>query len=127
VEWRSWSRYVGALDEQRALREQVQAQQEHLVGLQEQAAREADRARELSEEGERLRAALDAAVDAGRAGDEDRAALRDAHAGADRERREALDALAAERARIEQFRGTRRYRAAGLLAAPLDRLRRHGR
>jgi len=102
LEWRSWSRYVGAVDGQRALRERLAA---------------------LEEQAERLRRERDAALAAGREAQERCAALDDARALAERQRAEALDALAAREAGLAALRATRRYRLAGRLAAPLDRLR----
>jgi hypothetical protein len=108
LEWQSWSRYAGALEENRVLRaalEQSESRRAH-----EAAAASAEAAAREREDGARRLADITAERDA-------------QTTAADEARR----ALARERARVEAFRATRRYRLAGRLAAPLDRLRDGGR
>jgi len=109
LEWRSWSRYVGALDEQRALREQLETLHARHAELFAQAQTQAARAADLAAEAVRVAGERDVAEAAVQL--------------AERQRQEALDALDAEHARLEAFRATRRYRLAGRLVAPWDRLR----
>jgi hypothetical protein len=82
LEWQSWSRYAGALEENRVLRAALEHEQSESRRAHEAAAASAE------------------------------AAARE---------------LTRERARVEAFRDTRRYRLAARLAAPLDRLRGPGR
>ncbi len=99
LEWQSWSRYVGALDENRELREALDAL----------AAHHDESRRVMEDEARRLRNELSTAQD-----DRDVFAAEAQRAAAD---------LAAERAGWEAFRTTRRFRLAAALARPFDRHR----
>jgi hypothetical protein len=108
LEWQSWSRYAGALDENRELRDALRAHHE--------TSRQ-----ELADEVGRLRREADAEV--GRLRDDLAAAQHDREV-LSAEARRAVDDLAAERASWEAFRATKRFRLAAALARPFDR-RRH--
>jgi hypothetical protein len=108
LEWQSWSRYVGALNENRELRDALTALQET---SRQELADEVGRVRgEAEAEAERLRNELATAQ-------HDREVFA-------AEARRAVDDLAAERAGWEAFRATKRFRLAAALARPLDRNRR---
>jgi hypothetical protein len=108
LEWQSWSRYAGALSENRELRDALRVHQDTSRRELEQ---EVGRVRgEAKIEIERLDAELTATRDD-----------RDVYAA---EAQRAVADLAAERAASEAFRATARFRLAAALARPLDRLRR---
>jgi hypothetical protein len=107
LEWQSWSRYAGALDENRRLRDALTHHEDvSRRALEDEVGRvHADAEAEIA----RLRDELATAQD-----DRDVFAAEAARAVAD---------LAAERATWEAFRATIRFRLAAALARPLDRWR----
>jgi hypothetical protein len=108
LEWQSWSRYAGALDENRQLRDALTRQEDaSRRALQDEVGRVRG---EADIEIERLREELSAAQD-------DREVLA-------AEAQRAVADLAAERAGWEAFRATARFRLAAALARPFDRWRR---
>jgi hypothetical protein len=107
LEWQSWSRYAGALDENRRLRD--------ALTHHEDVSRRA-----LEDEVGRVRA--DAEVEITRLRDELSTARDDCDVFAAEAERAVAD-LAAERAAWEAFRATIRFRLAAALARPLDRWR----
>ena len=111
LEWQSWSRYAGALDENRQLREAQKLQQDESQRALEDAVGRARR------EAERLR------HETARLRDELATAQQDREVFAAEAERAVAD-LAAERAAWEAFRTTRRFRLAAALARPFDRRRR---
>ena len=113
LEWGTWSRYASALEDNRMLRAQLEHGRAESQEALDAAAVAADAAAAAAE-------AAAAAADADARRLVEVATERDAQAAAaDQARR----ALAAELARGEMIRATRRYRLAARLAAPLDRLR----
>jgi hypothetical protein len=119
LEWQSWSRYAGALDENRQLRDALTRQEDvSRRALEDEVGRVRGEA-----ETEVGRVRSEAEVEIGRLHDELSAVQDDRDVFAAEAERAVAD-LAAERAAWEAFRATIRFRLAAALARPLDRWRR---